>query len=148
MASPRTEQVLRDYIASQTSRGASFFISPKLNSKNMGQFGDLFSAIAQVAATVTGQPEIAAAAGSLKAAAGGAAGPAAITQTADQIAAQILPQVQTALAEKGIVLPPTAAQSTVTASILDAFGAQNTPFVELGLGLLGLFLAFKVIRAL
>lgn len=163
--SPQTAQLLYNYALGKLRAGQTFYISPTLNSsvfRNKGQFGDVFSdlftaasgtandisSIVVPAAQIAGSIKALSSSGSSSS--GGSSAPATgivgTNQQSDQVAAQILPNVVAQLAARGITLPSSVAQQTVSASIFDAFGSQYHNIVEIAALALGGFLLFKLIR--
>jgi len=67
----------------------------------------------------------------------------AATASASDIAAAIAPQVAAQLQSQGISLPPGVQQSAISASLLDAFGVSNRPYVIAGLAGLVLLLLLR-----
>lgn len=144
-------KALYNYALKELRAGRPFYISDELNSEvlrlpeGMGFFviDDIIAAAATVAAVVKPVAEIAAVANTVK---GLSPQKSSGGVTADQIATAILPNVQAQLATKGVQLPSQAANSLISASILDSFGAQYHNLVLFaGLGL-GAILLFKLVR--
>lgn len=154
---PGVERVLRNYILREQAAGRSWYISPELNSDMYSSglgvlpiFATIAAAATKIGATVmAAAPKIASVAGTVQAvqaATGGGGGGGSSGPTAEEIAAAVTPAVQAQLKAQGVVLPGDVAQSAAQASILDAFGSQNRPYVIAGMAGLGLLLLMTVMR--
>jgi hypothetical protein len=153
LSAPRTTQVLYDYAVSKLQKGEPFYITSDFNSEvlasdGMGFFAAIFSAAAAAATKIAAiAPKVAQVAGTVqavKAATGGGGGGGSSGPTADDIAAAVTPAVKAQLQAQGVNLPADVAQQTVAASILDAFGPQNRPWVIAGIAGISLLLLLRL----
>lgn len=153
---PGVEKVLRNYIAREQAAGRAWYISPELNSDAYTSgdglgilpiFATIAAAATKIGATVVAAaPKIASVVGTVQAVSGGGGGSSSSGPTAEDIAAAVTPAVQAQLKAQGVVLPGDVAQAASTASILDAFGTQNRPYVIAGAVGLGLLLLMTIMR--
>jgi hypothetical protein len=141
---PRTFNVLKAYVDRKIAAGEPFYLSPEVNSETIGfdGMGFLNAIIAGIGAIAGTAASVAGTAASIKALKGGKAS----ASDADAVAAQIAPLVQQKLAAQGISLPGEVATQVTAAGILDTFGAENRPFVMVGLAGLAALVLLKVMR--